>query len=133
MSVTEKKMAYSEKLMEYFRNPKNMGRMENPDGMGKVGNPICGDVMWIYLRIKDNRLEDIKFETFGCGAAIATSSAITELAMGKTLEEAERITNNDVIDLLEGLPPLKKHCSLLAEEGLKAAIQDYRDKLKSKT
>ncbi len=119
---------YSEKLMDHFKNPRNMGRMENPDGIGKVGNPVCGDVMWIYIKVKDNVIEDIKFETFGCGAAIATSSVITELAKGKTLEEAEKITNKDVIDFLEGLPPLKKHCSLLAEQGLKAAIEDYREK-----
>jgi len=119
---------YSEKLMDHFKNPRNMGRMENPDGIGKVGNPVCGDVMWIYIKVKDNVIEDIKFETFGCGAAIATSSVITELAKGKTLEEAEKITNKDVIDFLEGLPPLKKHCSLLAEQGLKAAINDYREK-----
>ncbi|MCM8788234.1 MAG: Fe-S cluster assembly scaffold protein NifU [Candidatus Omnitrophica bacterium] len=122
---------YSEKLLDHFRSPRNMGRIENADGIGKVGNPVCGDVMWIYIKVKDNRIEDIKFETFGCGAAIATSSVITELARGKTLEEAEKITNQDVIDVLEGLPPLKKHCSLLAEQGLKAAIKDYRDKQES--
>ncbi len=122
---------YTEKLLDHFRNPRNMGRIENADGIGKVGNPVCGDVMWIYIRVKDNRIEDIKFETFGCGAAIATSSVITELAKGKTIEEAEKITNHDVIDVLEGLPPLKKHCSLLAEEGLHAAIEDYRKKQNS--
>lgn len=122
---------YTEKLMDHFRNPRNMGRIENADGIGKVGNPVCGDVMWIYIKVKDNRIEDIKFETFGCGAAIATSSVITELAKGKTIEEAEKITNQDVINVLEGLPPLKKHCSLLAEEGLRAAIEDYRKKQNS--
>ncbi len=122
---------YTEKLLDHFKNPRNMGRIENPDGIGKVGNPVCGDVMWIYIKVKDNRIEDIKFETFGCGAAIATSSVITELAKGKTIEEAEKITNKDVIDVLEGLPPLKKHCSLLAEEGLRAAIEDYRKKQNS--
>ncbi|HON06277.1 MAG TPA: Fe-S cluster assembly scaffold protein NifU [Candidatus Ratteibacteria bacterium] len=122
---------YTEKLLDHFKNPRNMGRIENPDGIGKVGNPVCGDVMWIYIKVKDNRIEDIKFETFGCGAAIATSSVITELAKGKTIEEAEKITNKDVIDVLEGLPPLKKHCSLLAEEGLHAAIEDYRKKQNS--
>ncbi|MGB9641750.1 MAG: iron-sulfur cluster assembly scaffold protein [Candidatus Ratteibacteria bacterium] len=126
---------YSEKLMDHFKNPRNMGRIENPDGIGKVGNPVCGDVMWIYIRVGKNEqgqefIEDIKFETFGCGAAIATSSVITELAKGKTLQEAEKITNQDVIDVLEGLPPLKKHCSLLAEEGLQAAIKDYRERKK---
>ncbi len=119
---------YTEKLLDHFKNPRNMGRIENPDGIGKVGNPVCGDVMWIYIKVKDNKIEDIKFETFGCGAAIATSSVITELAKGKTIEEAEKITNQDVIDVLEGLPPIKKHCSLLAEQGLRAAIEDYRKK-----
>lgn len=119
---------YTEKVMEYVRNPKNVGRMEEPDGVGTVGNPVCGDVMKIYIRVKDNRIEDIRFETFGCGAAIATSSVVTELAKGKTLEEAARITNEDVVNELGGLPPIKKHCSLLAEEGLRAAIEDYRKK-----
>jgi len=121
-------MDYTEKVLEYFRNPKNMGRIENPDGIGKVGNPICGDVMYIYIKVKNNRIDDIKFETFGCAAAIATSSVVTELAKGKTLEEAEKISNKDVIEFLGDLPPIKKHCSLLAEEGLKSAIKDYRDK-----
>ena len=126
-------MDYTEKVLEYFRNPRNMGRMENPDGVGKVGNPNCGDVMWIYIKVGKNEngeeiIEDIKFETFGCAAAIATSSVITELAKGKTLKEAEKISNEDVVEFLGGLPPVKKHCSLLAEEGLKAAIEDYRRK-----
>ncbi|MCM8767742.1 MAG: iron-sulfur cluster assembly scaffold protein [Candidatus Omnitrophica bacterium] len=124
-------MDYTEKVLEYFRNPKNMGRIENPDGVGKVGNPICGDVMWIYIKVGKNEngeeiIEDIKFETFGCGAAIATSSVVTELAKGKTLKEAEKISNKDVVEFLGGLPPIKKHCSLLAEQGLQAAINDYR-------
>lgn len=128
---------YSEKLIDHFKNPRNMGRIENADGIGKVGNPVCGDVMWIYIKVGRNQenqefIEDIKFETFGCGAAVATSSVITELAKGKTLQEAEKITNQDVIDVLEGLPPLKKHCSLLAEQGLKAAINDYRERQKVK-
>ncbi|MCK9266133.1 Fe-S cluster assembly scaffold protein NifU [bacterium] len=126
-------MEYTEKVYEYFMNPKNMGRIENPDGVSTVGNPVCGDVMKIYIKVKDNVIEDIKFETFGCGAAIATSSVVTELAKGKTLEEAEKISNKEVVDFLEGLPPLKKHCSLLAEEGLKAAIKDFREKLNKKT
>ena len=117
---------YTEKLMEEFRNPKNMGRMENPDGVGKVGNPVCGDVMWIYIRVKDNRIEEISFETFGCGAAIATSSVITQLAKGKTIEEALALTNKDVVAALGGIPAVKRHCSLLGEEGLKAAIADYQ-------
>ncbi|MCM8833458.1 MAG: iron-sulfur cluster assembly scaffold protein, partial [Candidatus Omnitrophica bacterium] len=109
-------MDYTEKVLEYFRNPKNMGRIENPDGVGKVGNPICGDVMWIYIKVGKNEngeeiIEDIKFETFGCGAAIATSSVVTELAKGKTLKEAEKISNKDVVEFLGGLPPIKKHCS----------------------
>lgn len=127
-------MDYTEKVFEYLRNPKNMGKIENPDGIGKVGNPICGDVMWIYIKVGKNEegekiIEDIKFETFGCAAAIATSSVVTELAKGKTLKEAEKITNKDVVEFLGGLPPIKKHCSLLAEEGLKAAIEDYRKKI----
>ena len=126
-------MDYTEKVLEYFRNPKNMGRIENADGIGKVGNPVCGDVMWIYIKVGKNEkgeeiIEDIKFETFGCAAAIATSSVVTELAKGKTLKEAGKISNKDVVEFLGGLPPIKKHCSLLAEEGLKAAIKDYRDK-----
>jgi len=121
---------YSKKVMELFRNPHNMGKMENPDGIGKVGNPVCGDVMYIYLKVRDGKITDIKFETFGCAAAIATSSMITDLAKGKTLEEALNITRNAVADALEGLPPAKMHCSNLASEGLKAAIEDYRSKQK---
>ncbi len=120
---------YTEKLMEYFKNPKNMGRIENPDGIGKVGNPVCGDVMVIYIKVNnDDVIEDIKFETFGCAAAIATSSVVTELAKGKKIDDASKITNKEVVDFLGGLPPIKKHCSLLAEDGLKAAIEDYRKK-----
>ena len=121
---------YSEKVMDHFRNPRNMGEIKDADGIGKVGNPVCGDLMWIYIKVKDNRLEDIKFKTFGCGAAIATSSMTTELAKGKTLEEALKITRQDVADALEGLPPVKMHCSNLAADGLHAAIEDY---LKRKT
>jgi len=109
-----------------------MGRIENPDGVGKVGNPICGDVMVIYLKIKDDIIEDIKFETFGCAAAIATSSVVTELAKGKKIEDALKISNRDVMEFLGGLPSVKKHCSLLAEEGLKAAIEDYKNKREEK-
>jgi len=122
---------YTEKVLEYFRHPKNMGKMENPDGVGRVGNPVCGDVMQIFIKVKDNIIQDIKFETFGCGAAIATSSVITEMAKGKTLEQAEAITNQQVVEFLGGLPPVKKHCSLLAEQGLKAAIADYRSRQKN--
>ena len=121
-------MDYTEKVYEYLRNPKSMGRIEDADGVGTVGNPVCGDVMKIYIKVKDNIIEDIKFETFGCGAAIATSSVVTELAKGKTLEEAEKISNKEVVGFLGGLPPIKMHCSLLAEDGLKAAIADYRRK-----
>jgi nitrogen fixation NifU-like protein len=118
--------SYTDKALEYFRNPRNMGEMENPDGIGKVGNPVCGDVMWIYIKVRDNIIVDCKFKTFGCVAAIATSSVLTELVKGKTIEEALQITNKDVADKLGGLPSIKMHCSLLAEEGLKSAIEDYR-------
>ena len=116
---------YTDKVLDYFRNPRNMGKMENPDGIGKVGNTKCGDVMWIYLKIEDNIIIDCTFETFGCVAAIATSSALTEIAKGKTIEDALTISNKDVADKLDGLPDIKMHCSLLAEEGLKSAVEDY--------
>jgi len=119
---------YTEKVMEHFRNPRNMGEIPDADGVGTVGNPVCGDLMTIYIKVRDNRLEDVKFKTFGCGAAIATSSMITELAKGKTLEEAMKITRGDVADSLGGLPPIKMHCSNLAADGLHAAIQDYLKK-----
>ncbi len=120
---------YSEKVLEHFRNPRNVGELENPDGVGVEGNPICGDLMEIHIRVEDNRIADIKFKTFGCGSAIATSSMVTELAKGKTLEEALRVTNRDVAEALDGLPPIKMHCSLLAEEAIKAAIEDYQGKM----
>ncbi len=116
--------------MEHFRNPRNMGEIPDADGVGTVGNPTCGDLMTIYIKVKDNRLEDIKFKTFGCGSAIATSSMITELAKGKTLEEALKITRADVADSLGGLPPVKMHCSNLAADALHAAIEDYQKKHK---
>ena len=119
---------YSEKVMDHFMNPRNVGEMENPDAIGEVGNPTCGDLMKMYLRIEDNVIKDIKFQTFGCGAAIATSSMMTELAMGKTLEEALELTRDDVAESLDGLPPVKMHCSNLSAEALKAAIDDYRKK-----
>jgi nitrogen fixation NifU-like protein len=122
---------YSEKVMEHFKNPRNMGEIPNADGVGTVGNPICGDLMTIYIKVKDNRLEDIKFKTFGCGSAIATSSMITELAKGKTLEEAMKITRANVADSLGGLPPVKMHCSNLAADALHAAIEDYYKKQKA--
>jgi len=123
---------YTEKVMEHFRNPRNMGEIPNADGVGTVGNPVCGDLMTIYIKVNDNRIEDIKFKTFGCGAAIATSSMITELARGKTLEEALKISRGDVADSLGGLPPIKMHCSNLAADGLHAAIQDYLKKKEAK-
>ncbi|MFO8132677.1 MAG: Fe-S cluster assembly scaffold protein NifU [Thermoplasmatota archaeon] len=119
---------YTDKVMEHFRNPRNMGELENPDGVGKVGNPVCGDVMTIHIKVEDDRLADIKFKTFGCAAAIATSSMITELAKDMTLDEAMQVSNEDVADALEGLPQVKMHCSNLAAEGLHKAIQDYREK-----
>jgi nitrogen fixation NifU-like protein len=123
---------YSEKVMEHFSNPRNVGVIEDADGVGTVGNPVCGDLMTIYIKVKDNIIEDIKFKTFGCGAAIATSSMVTEMAMGKTIEEALKISRNDVADELEGLPPVKMHCSNLAADALKAAIDDYKKKLAEK-
>ena len=117
---------YSEKVMEHFRNPRNVGEILDADGVGTVGNPVCGDVMTIYIKVKDNRIADIKFKTFGCGAAVATSSMITELAKGKTLEEAMKIARSDVADSLGGLPPIKMHCSNLAADALHEAIKDYQ-------
>ena len=111
--------------MDHFRNPRNMGEIPDADGIGSVGNPVCGDMMNIYIKVKDNKIADIKFKTFGCGAAIATSSMVTELAKGKTLEEASKITRANVANNLGGLPPVKMHCSNLAADGLQAAIQDY--------
>jgi len=122
------KNMYTEKVLDHFRNPRNMGKMENPDGIGKVGNPKCGDVMAIYIKVKDNKISDIKFQTFGCTAAIASSSIATELVKGKTLNEALKITRNDIAKELGGLPAIKMHCSLLATDALKAAIMDYRKK-----
>ncbi len=119
---------YSEKVMDHFHNPRNVGKLEDPDGVGTVGNPVCGDVMKLYIKVKDDRIADARFQTFGCGAAIATSSMVTELARGKTLDEAIAISNKEVAAALDGLPPAKMHCSLLGEEALKAAIEDYRKK-----
>jgi nitrogen fixation NifU-like protein len=121
---------YSQKVLEHFKNPRNMGEISDADGVGTVGNPVCGDMMTIYIKVKENRIADIKFKTFGCGAAIATSSMVTELAKGKTLEEALKITRKDVADALEGLPPVKMHCSNLAADALHAAIEDYYKKKK---
>ena len=123
---------YSDKVMEHFKNPRNVGDIENPDGVGHVGNPTCGDIMELYIRVKDNVITDAKFKTFGCGAAIATSSMVTELVKGKTIEEALEISNKAVIEALDGLPAIKIHCSVLAEEALKMAIEDYLSKVKKK-
>lgn len=116
--------------MDHFKNPRNMGEIPDADGVGTVGNPVCGDMMTIYLKIKDDRIEDIKFKTFGCGAAVATSSMVTEIAKGKTLEEALKISRANVADELGGLPPIKMHCSNLAADALHAAIEDYRKRQK---
>ena len=119
---------YTEKVMDHFKNPRNVGEIPDADGVGTVGNPVCGDLMTIYIKVKDNRLADIKFKTFGCGSAIATSSMITELAKGKTLEEGLKITRANVADELGGLPAVKMHCSNLAADALHAAIEDYYKK-----
>lgn len=117
---------YTEKVMKHFRNPKNMGRIKNADGIGEVGNPVCGDIMKIYIKIKNNKISDIKFETLGCPAAIATTSVLTTMAKGKSLEAARKITRNDIANKLGGLPPVKMHCSNLAIEALQAAIGDFK-------
>jgi nitrogen fixation NifU-like protein len=119
---------YSEKVMDHFMNPRNQGEISEADGVGEVGNPTCGDIMRIFLTVKDNIITDVKFQTFGCGAAVASSSMATELIKGKTLEEAWEVSNKAVAEALEGLPPIKMHCSVLAEEGIHQAINDYRVK-----
>ena len=119
---------YSDKVMEHFKNPRNMGELEDADAVGEVGDPTCGDLMYIYIKVKDDKINDITFQTFGCGAAIATSSMVTELAKGKTLDEAMTITREDVAESLDGLPPVKMHCSNLAADGLHDAIKKYREK-----
>lgn len=121
-------MMYSEKVLDHFKNPRNVGEIEGADGVGTVGNPVCGDMMSIYIKVKDDRIDDVKFKTFGCGAAIATTSMTTELAKGKTLDEAMEITRQDVADELGGLPPVKMHCSNLAADALHEAVKDYRKK-----
>ena len=122
-------MDYSEKVMDHFANPRNCRMMEDANGVGTVGNPTCGDLMTIYIKVNDDEvIEDISFQTFGCGAAIATSSMITEIAVGKTLEEALQISRNDVAEELDGLPPIKMHCSNLAADALTEAIKDYKSK-----
>ncbi|MFQ5465980.1 MAG: Fe-S cluster assembly scaffold protein NifU [Thermodesulfobacteriota bacterium] len=117
---------YSEKVMDHFSNPRNVGEVEKPDGEGTVGNPACGDIMKLTIKVEDDVISDVKFKTFGCGAAIATSSMVTELVKGKTLEEAEDISNKTVSEALDGLPPVKMHCSNLAADALHAAIEDYK-------
>jgi len=119
---------YSEKVMDHFRNPRNVGEIEDADGIGEEGNPQCGDIMKIFIKVKEDVIEDIKFQTFGCGSAIATSSMVTEMVMGKTIAEAEKVTNKAVAEALDGLPPLKMHCSNLAADALHSAIKDYREK-----
>ena len=120
---------YTEKVMDHFTNPRNMGEIENPSGVGTVGNAKCGDIMRIYLDIDEKKvIQDVKFKTFGCGAAVATSSIATELVKGKTVEEALQVTNKAVVEALDGLPPVKVHCSLLAEEAIHAALWDYAEK-----
>ncbi len=124
---------YSPKVIEHFQNPRNVGEMADADGVGTVGNPSCGDIMKMYIKVKDDVIIDIKFQTFGCGAAIATSSITTEMVLGKTIEEAEKLTRNDVAESLGGLPPIKMHCSNLATDALKAAIEDYRKRKSGKS
>jgi len=121
-------ITYSEKVVEHFKNPRNVGQIPDADGEGTVGNPICGDLMTFYIKVKDGRIVDIKWNTFGCGAAIATSSMISEMAKGKTIDEALKITRKDVAEGLDGLPPIKMHCSNLAADALHAAIKAYLEK-----
>ncbi len=122
---------YSDKVMEHFTKPRNIGELDNPDGTGEVGNPVCGDMMKFTIKVKDDRIEDIKYLTFGCGAAIAVSSMVSEMAKGKTLDEAMKITNKQVAEELEGLPGNKMHCSNLGADALHKAIEDYRAKVKA--
>lgn len=129
-SRAKSKAGYSKKVMDYFSNPRNVGEIKNADGVGAVGNPVCGDIMKMYLKIKDDKIIDAKFQTFGCGAAVATSSMATELIKGKSINEVLKITNKVVADALDGLPPIKMHCSVLAEEAIQAAIADYKKRQK---
>ncbi|MBM3249989.1 MAG: Fe-S cluster assembly scaffold protein NifU [Candidatus Omnitrophica bacterium] len=122
------RLPYSEKVMDHFQNPRNVGEIPDASGVGTVGNPICGDVMKMFLKIENNVIVDAKFKTFGCGAAVATSSMVTEMVKGKTIEEALKISNKAVAEALGGLPPIKMHCSVLAEEALRSALKDYYEK-----
>lgn len=128
MSLLQKMEEYSKKVMDHFMNPRNVGEIPDANGIGQVGNPVCGDIMKMYLKIENNVIVDVKFKTFGCGAAVATSSMATELIKGKTVDEALDITNRSVAEALDGLPPIKMHCSNLAEQAIKAAIDDYKKK-----
>ena len=121
-------MLYSEKVMDHFQNPRNVGKMEDADGIGEVGNAVCGDIMRMYIKVKDNIITDVSFITFGCGSAIATSSMATEMIKGHTVDEALELSNRAVVEALDGLPAHKIHCSVLAEEAVKAAVKDYYDK-----
>ena len=118
-------MLYSEKVMDHFQNPRNVGKMDDADGVGEVGNAVCGDIMKMYIKVKDGIITDVKFNTFGCGSAIATSSMATEMIKGKPIEEALKLSNKAVAEALDGLPPVKMHCSVLAEEAIQAALTDY--------
>ncbi len=133
--MTDPWSLYSKKVMEHFKNPRNVGEMENPDGVGHVGNPVCGDIMELYIKVKDGIIVDAKFKTFGCGAAIATSSMVTEIVKGKSIKKALKISNKTVVEALDGLPAVKMHCSVLAEDALRSAIEDYLEhrKLKKQT
>lgn len=124
---------YSEKVMDHFLHPRNVGEIPDADGIGNVGNPVCGDIMRLYIKVEDGKITDVKFKTFGCGAAISTSSMVTEMVKGKTIEEALRISNKAVAEALGGLPAIKMHCSVLAEEALKSAIEDYKKKQTAKS
>ena len=121
-------MDYSEKVIDHYTSPRNVGKIDDASGVGEVGNPVCGDIMKMYLKIENDVIVDVKFKTFGCGAAIATSSISTEMVKGKTVEEALKLKNSDVVEALDGLPPVKVHCSLLAEEAIRAALRDYAQK-----
>lgn len=126
--MADKWSLYSTKVMEHFQHPRNVGEIKNPDGIGHVGNPVCGDIMELYIKVNNGIVSDAKFKTFGCGAAIATSSMITEMVKGKTIKEALKISNKAVAEALDGLPPIKMHCSVLAKDALKSAIDDYLGK-----